>query len=339
MLNIAVLYGGKSTEHKVSVHSAADVVQELKKSHKVLPIFIALNGKWFLQKQCGPQIKNDIEITPLLNGNLIDKKGKVYKVSLFFPVLHGAFGEDGCIQGLFESMGVKYVGCKVLASALAMNKELSKKLAQAAGIPVLPWFTLRKTEKLNKQDVFKRAKKLGYPLFVKPVSFGSSIGVTRVDKESELLAAIKNAFNFENSILVEKGVDNAREVFCGVLEVKPNIFKASACGELIKSNSIFFDYETKYNNPHGCDMTIPAKLPKQLRKKLQDYTERFFTVLGGNGLARVDFLISQDGKKVYFSEINTMPGMSHSSLYPNLWKEGGFSYKKLLETLIKTVVC
>ena len=198
MLTIAVLYGGKSTEHKVSVHSATDVVQELKKSYKVLPVYISLNGKWFLQKQCGPQTKNDVEITPLLNGNLVDKKGNIYKVSLYFPVLHGAFGEDGCVQGLFESIGAKYIGCKVLASALAMNKELSKKLAQTVDIPVLPWFTLRKAEKLNKQDIFKRAKKLGYPIFVKPVSFGSSIGVTRVDKESEILAAIKTAFTFDS---------------------------------------------------------------------------------------------------------------------------------------------
>ena len=338
MLTIVVLYGGKSTEHKVSVHSAADIVQELKKSYKVLPVYISLNGKWFLQKQCGPQTKNDVEITPLLNGNLVDKKGNIYKVSLYFPVLHGAFGEDGCVQGLFESIGAKYIGCKVLASALAMNKELSKKLAQTVDIPVFPWFTLRKAEKLNKQDIFKRAKKLGYPIFVKPVSFGSSIGVTRVDKESEILAAIKTAFTFENSILVEKGLDNAREVFCGVLETKPNNFLASACGELIKSNSVFFDYETKYNNPHGCDMTIPAKLPNKLQEKLRKYTTDFFAALGGNGLARIDFLISQDGKKVYFSEINTMPGMSHSSLYPNLWMAKGVSYKKLLETLIKTIV-
>ncbi len=338
MLNIAVLYGGKSTEHKVSVHSAADVVEELQKSYKVLPAFISQNGKWFLQKKCGPQTKNDIEISPLLDGNLIDKKGKVYKVSLFFPVLHGAFGEDGCMQGLFETVGAKYVGCKVLASALAMNKELSKKLAQTADIPVLPWFTLRKTEKLNKQEIFKRAKKLGYPIFVKPVSFGSSIGVTKVNKEGELLAAIKTAFQFENSILVEKGLDNPREVFCGVLEVKRNVFKASACGELIKSNSTFFDYETKYLNPHGCDMTIPAKLPKKLQEKLKDYTEKFFTVLGGNGFARIDFLISQDYKQVYFSEINTIPGMSRSSLFPNLWKACGISYKKQLEILVKTAI-
>ena len=337
-LTIAVLYGGKSTEHEVSVHSAGDVCKELQKKYKILPIFISKTGQWFLQKTCGFKTKNDVEIFPLVNGNLIDKKGKKYKIDLFFPVLHGTFGEDGCVQGLFETLGVKYIGCKVLASALAMNKELSKEIAVKTKIPVLPWFSLRKDEKLNKQVIFKNAKKLGYPLFVKPNSLGSSIGITKVNKEKELLPAIKKAFEFENYILVEKGLDNAREVFCAVIEMDAGIFKASACGELIKSNSEFFDYETKYHNPHGCDMDIPAKISKPLQNKLQEYTKKFFIALGGTGLSRIDFLISQDGKKAYFSEINTLPGLSRTSLFPNLLKEEGLTYTKQLDILIKTAL-
>ena len=337
-LTIAILYGGKSTEHEVSVHSAGDVCLELQKKHKILPIFISKKGQWFLQKACGFKTKNDIEISPLINGNLIDKNGKKYKADLFFPVLHGTFGEDGCMQGLFETLGVKYAGCKVLASALAMSKELSKILAIKAGIPVLPWFSLNKNEKLNKQEIFKKAKKLGYPIFVKPNSLGSSVGITKVKKQSELLPAVKKAFSFENHILVEKGLDDAREVFCAVFEDKPGNFKASACGELVKSDSEFFDYETKYHNPHGCDMNIPAKLPKSLQKKLQEYTKKFFIALGGNGLSRIDFLISKDGKKAYFSEINTMPGLSKTSLFPNLLKEEGIPYAKQLDILINTAL-
>ena len=337
-LNIAVLYGGKSTEHEVSVHSAGDVCLELQKKHKILPIFISKSGQWFLQKKCGFKTKNDIEISPLINGNLIDKKGKKYKVDLFFPVLHGTFGEDGCVQGLFETLGVKYVGCKVLASALAMNKELSKILASKTQIPVLSWFSLNKNEKLNKQEIFKNAKRLGYPIFVKPNSLGSSVGITKVKKESELLPAIKKAFEFENYILVEKGLDNAREVFYGIIETSPKNFKTSACGELIKSESEFFDYETKYHNPHGCDMEIPAKLSKNLQDKLKEYTEKFFIALGGSGLSRIDFLISKDGKKAYFSEINTLPGLSKTSLFPNLLKEEGITYPKQLDILIKTAL-
>lgn len=333
-LIIAVLYGGKSTEHEVSVHSAGDVCEELKKNYKILPILISKTGRWFLQKKCGPKTKDDIEISPLTNGCLIDNKGKKHKVNLFFPVLHGTFGEDGCVQGLFESIGVKYIGCKVLASALAMNKELSKEIAIKTKIPVLPWFSLNKGEKLDKKIILKNAKKLGYPIFVKPNSLGSSIGITKVNKESELLQAIKKAFDFENHILIEKGLENAREVFCAVIETSPENFKTSACGELIKANSEFFDYETKYHNPHGCDMKIPALLPKKLQKKLQEYTKKFFIALGGTGLARVDFLLSENGKKVYFSEINTMPGMSKASLFPNLMKKSELTYKKLLDTLI-----
>lgn len=337
-LTIAILYGGKSTEHEVSVHSAGDVCLELQKKYKILPIFISKTGQWFLQKKCGFKTNGDIQIFPLIDGNLIDKKGGKYKADLFFPVLHGTFGEDGCVQGLFETLGVKYVGCKVLASALAMNKELSKEIAIKAKIPVLPWFSLNKNEKLDKKTILRNAQKLGYPIFVKPNSLGSSIGITKVNKTSELLPAIKKAFSFENHILVEKGLDNAREVFCAVIESKPCIFKASACGELIKSVSEFFDYETKYHNPHGCDMEIPAKLPKTLQKKLQEYTKKFFISLGGTGLSRVDFLISKDGKKAYFSEINTLPGLSKTSLFPNLLKEEGLPYSKQLEILIKTAL-
>lgn len=337
-LAIAILYGGKSTEHEVSVHSAGDVCFELQKKHKILPIFISKTGQWFLQKKCGNKTKYDIEIFPLVNGNLIDKNGKKYKVDLFFPVLHGTFGEDGCIQGLFETLGIKYIGCKVLASALAMNKELSKEIAIKAKIPVLPWFSLNKNDKLDEKTILQNAKKLGYPIFVKPNSLGSSIGITKVNQERELLPAIKKAFNFENHILVEKGLDNAREVFCAVIEVAPRNFEASACGELIKSDSEFFDYETKYHNPHGCDMEIPAKISKTLQNKLQEYTKRFFIALGGTGLSRIDFLISQDGRKAYFSEINTLPGMSKTSLFPNLLKAKGLPYTKQLAILIKTAL-
>ena len=337
-LTLAILYGGKSTEHEVSVHSAGDVCKELQKKYKILPIFISKTGQWFLQKECGFKTKNDIEIAPLINGNLVDKNGKKYKADLFFPVLHGTFGEDGCMQGLFETLGVKYIGCKVLASALAMNKELSKEIAIKSRIPVLPWFSLNKNEKLNKKTIFTNAKKLGYPLFVKPNSLGSSIGITKVNKESELLPAIKKAFSFENHILVEKGLDKAREVFCAIIESKPSFFKVSACGELIQAGSDFFDYETKYHNPHGCDMQIPAKLSKNLQKKLQEYTKKFFIALGGTGLSRIDFLISKDGKKAYFSEINTLPGLSKTSLFPNLFAEKGLPYKEQLNILIKTAL-
>lgn len=337
-LTIAIIYGGKSTEHEVSVHSAGDVCKELQKKYKILPIFISKTGQWFLQKTCGFKTKNDIEISPLFDGNLIDKKGKKYKADLFFPVLHGTFGEDGCAQGLFETLGVKYVGCKVLASALAMNKELSKEIAVKAKIPVLPWFSLNKNDKLDKKAILRNAKKLGYPIFVKPNSLGSSIGITKVNKEDELLPAIKKAFAFENHILLEKGLDNAREVFCAVIEVTPGTFEASACGELIKSDSEFFDYETKYHNPHGCDMEIPAKLPIKLQKKLQEYTKKFFIALGGTGLSRIDFLISQDGRQAYFSEINTLPGLSKTSLFPNLLKAKRLSYTKQLDILIKTAL-
>lgn len=339
-LKIAVIYGGKSTEHEVSVHSAKDVCDLLAKKYQVLKIFISKQGLWYLQKKCSCKIaKEDKQITPIISKKaaLYTKEGKLVKVDVFFPVLHGAMGEDGTIQGLFEILDKPYVGCSVLTSALGINKELSKLLASFYGVPIVPYIKLKRNDKYELPLLKAAVKQLGYPLFVKPANLGSSIGVSRVDKPEDLQKAIKIAFKYDDTLLIEKGIDKAREVFCAVVGDYQGQIHTSLCGELKTANNVFFDYEAKYNISGGCDMYIPAKLDKTMQDDLRKASYEVFKALQGSGLARVDFLISQDGK-FYFSEINTLPGMSLTSLFPQLMAASGKTYQKVLDFLIKSAL-
>lgn len=335
-LNVAVLYGGKSTEHEVSVHSAQTVCEILEKKYQVTKIFITKQGQWFLQNSCGPKQADDIEISPIISAGgaqLYTKDGKEIKVDVFFPVLHGAMGEDGTMQGLFEILNTPYVGCSVLTSALGMDKELCKLLASFYGVPIVPYIKLQAHIKYDMAEVKQAVLALGYPLFVKPMSLGSSVGVTKVNTEADLDSAIEKAFKYERNILVEKGIENPREVFCAVVGEAGDIH-TSLCGELIDIKSEFFDYKAKYEDPHGCDIKAPAALPQEMQDNMRNAAKEVFKVLRGEGLARVDFLLGRDGK-FYFSEINTIPGMSHTSLFPQLWECSGKKYEDVLDSLIR----
>ncbi|MDR0952756.1 MAG: D-alanine--D-alanine ligase [Elusimicrobiota bacterium] len=337
-LKIALLYGGKSSEHDVSIHSAFDVGEILQKKYEVYKIFISKEGRWFLQENIGPAATSDREISPVISPdtNLYTKDGKSFKVDVFFPVLHGAMGEDGTMQGLFEILNTPYVGSSVLTSAIGMDKELCKLLASFYGVPIVPYIKLEKGANYILEDLKKAVLALGYPLFVKPMSLGSSIGVTRVENEAELEPAIKKAFEYEGNILVEKGIDEAREFFCAVVGSGAKAH-TSLCGELATVNSKFFDYKAKYEDPHGCDMKIPAQIPSQAQDKMRQYSLDIFKVLRGEGMARVDFLYGKDGK-FYFSEINTIPGLSASSLFPQLWQASGKEYPQVLDLLIDMAI-
>lgn len=339
-MKVAVIYGGKSTEHEVSVHSAKDVCSVLEKKYEVFKIFIDKQGLWYLQKECSTQITSqDIQISPLISkeAHLSTLEGEKIKIDVFFPVLHGAMGEDGTMQGLFEILNIPYVSCGVLTSAMGMNKEISKLLASFYGVPIVPYIKLRKADKYELPLLQEAVKKLGYPLFVKPVNLGSSIGVSRVEKPENLETAIKEAFKYDDTLLIEKGIDKAREVFCAVMGDYQEDIYTSPCGELKTANNAFFDYEAKYNIAGGCDMYIPAPLDKDTQDKIRQASYEVFKALQGKGYARVDFLISQDGK-FYFSEINTIPGMSLTSLFPQLMEAGGKKYEEVLDILINNAL-
>lgn len=337
-LKAAVLYGGKSTEHEVSVHSAQTVCAELSASGKyeVIHVFIDKDGKWFLQRVCGPKTQTDRQITPVIlpQGNLfIPSCGEYVKADVFFPVLHGTNGEDGTVQGLLESMDVPYVGCGVLACALGMDKELSKLAAERCGVPMLPYKKLSLSAGYDWDALTSWAVQTGYPLFVKPVRLGSSVGVTKVKSEAMLRQAVEFAFRFDSDVLVEKGVENAREIFCGLFGEGENV-RSSECGELKTLKSEFFDYQAKYITEGGCETRVPADLPAEVRDLICRQSRAVFKELGGCGLARADFLVDESGK-AWFSEINTLPGMSRTSLYPQLFEASGLAYAAILDGLIQ----
>ncbi len=336
-VKVAVLYGGKSTEHEVSVHSAQTVCRVLQESGKyeVIPVFINREGMWFLQKACGPAAATDEALTPVIShhGSLwVFATKQFIRPQVYFPVLHGTNGEDGTMQGLLEALNVPYVGCGVLASAMAMDKEVSKVAAWKRGVPVLPYKKLSRGVPYDKSALEHWAHQTGLPLFVKPVRLGSSVGVTKVKSVSALHEAIAFAFRFDNDVLVEKGVENPREIFCGLLGDGEQV-RSSLCGELKTLKSEFFDYQAKYITAGGCETRVPADLPEKTQADIRQYSEVIFKALRGSGLARADFLVGQDGS-VWFSEINTMPGMSETSLYPQLFEASGVPYPQVLDELI-----
>ncbi len=336
-LTVAVLYGGRSSEHEVSVHSAAEVCRLLSKKYKVIKILITKeDGLWHLQKECGGLSSSDITVSPLISkkGNIMFESGKILKADFFFPVLHGAMGEDGTMQGLFEILGAPYGGCGVLSSALGMDKELTKILASRLNIPIVPYIKVFAQKKIS-AEVYARAAALGYPLFVKPLSLGSSIGASKVKEEKNLARALSFAFKYEDAALVERAVENPREVFCAVLGGGAGgKIEVSSCAELKVLNSEFFDYKAKYEDPHGCDIITPAPLPLAVERAIKEDSAKIFGELRGRGFARVDFFVSREGQ-YYFSEINTIPGMSLTSLFPQMWKADGKKYAAVLERIVE----
>lgn len=336
-LNVAVLYGGKSTEHEVSVHSAGTVCAALEKSGKyaVTHIFIDKEGYWFLQKSCGPKTHGDQAVTPVIlpqGGLFIPSRNEFLRPDVYFPVLHGTNGEDGTIQGLFECLDAPYVGCGVLASAMSMDKEVSKVAAWKRGIPMLPYKKLSRGVGYDKAALEAWAAQTGYPVFVKPVRLGSSVGVTKVKSAESLHEAVDFALRFDTDVLVEKGVENPREVFCALLGEGENV-RSSLCGELKTLQGEFFDYQAKYVTQGGCETRVPADLPQEKLDEIRQHSEVIFKALRGSGLARADFLVDAKGN-AWFSEINTIPGLSETSLYPQLFEASGLPYTQVLDELI-----
>ena len=337
-LQVVVLYGGKSTEHEVSVHSAQTVCRILAAQpdkYQIYPVFISKQGYWFLQKQCSEQTPNDIPVTPVLrpNGVLQALDGSfLIKADVVFPVVHGTNCEDGTLQGFLETLNIPYVGCGVLTSALGMDKELTKLLAQKVGISIVPYQKVSRGVRYDASALAEWAQ-ARLPVFVKPVRLGSSVGVTRVTQVEQLAGAIESALQFDTDVLIEQGVDHAREIFCAVYGDGQTV-KTSACGELRTVAGEFFDYNAKYVVAGGCETQVPARISPQTEMAMRQDTEKLFRALQGHGLARVDFLMDKGGQ-YYMSEINTIPGMSETSLFPQLFEASGENYSEILDRLIQ----
>ena len=338
-MTVTVIYGGKSGEHEISLVSAAAVTRNIDSKNTVQLIAITKDGRWFLQPQSEfERIKADskasfkiiedesqeVSVIPGGGSKRTFRAGsKILSSDVIFPVLHGPFGEDGTIQGLFEMVDVPYVGCTTLGSAITMDKEKTKVALAQAGIPVVPGICVRRSDlaTANGYDtILERAQKeLGFPLFVKPCAAGSSDGATLAKDLAHLNGAIIEAFLWDDKILIEKAV-NAREIECSVTG-NPTVdddscpaekLTAYGPGEIAPKHD-FYDYDAKYNDPDGADLLIPANLPEEKLEEVRTLAKKAFAALDLAGLSRVDFFIDKDTNKLYLNEINTMPRNQHNA--------------------------
>jgi len=353
-IRVAVVFGGRSSEHAISCVSAGSVLTHLDRSRfDVVPVGIAPDGAWVLGTDDPAALRIRDRALPSVDptatalalpgdptrGGLLRldraRPGEVFAgVDVVFPVLHGPFGEDGTIQGLLEMAGLPYVGAGVLASAAGMDKEFTKKLLAADGLPAGVLTVLRRDQATVSQAERER---LGLPVFVKPARAGSSVGITRVTDWADLDAAIAVARAHDPKVLVEAAVVG-REVECGVLELPDGTLRASLPAEIrvVGGTSDFYDFEAKYLDD-VCEFDIPAKLDDDVAERLRDMAVAAFRALDCQGLARVDFFVGDDGE-LTVNEVNTMPGFTPISMYPRMWAETGVDYPTLLSTLIDTAL-
>ncbi len=332
-MNIYLIYGGKSAEHDISIISAFHIMQEIYyEYYQVQPIFITQEGTW-LKGEPIESKENVPTLQALRDTDLPEFDIRELKTegSVVFPVLHGPNGEDGTVQGLFETLSVPYVGAGVLASAAGMDKIVSKILFQDAGIPIVPYQTVTPSEWTARPDetAEKIMAKLPFPMYVKPANLGSSVGISEVNNEEELKAGIEQAFEYDNRVLIEKGIKGT-EVEVAVLGNAD--VHTSVVGALVKESQ-FYDYESKYVDS-DVTLQIPANIPKDISVRLREYATKAFIAIDGSGLSRVDFFLT-DEEDIYINEVNTFPGFTPISMYPKLWEETGLSYGDLIEELIQ----
>src|ERR1700676_1229233 len=341
-LRVGVIFGGRSGEHEVSLASAASVIRALDpEKYEPVPIGIGKDGRWFIgtpaQKMLPDVLRQghrvmlsaDPSVGALLP--LEDRAAGSQRVDVIFPVLHGTFGEDGTVQGLLDLAGLPYVGSGVIGSAVGMDKDMAKRLFLQAGLPTGDFLAILRSEwEKGRERIMKAvAKKFRFPVFVKPATLGSSVGMTKVHKREELAAALDLAAEFAQKILVERNI-RGREIEVSVLgNDEP---EASIPGEIIPHRE-FYDYTAKYLE-EGTKLLIPAQLTKSEVKKVQAMAVTAFRALELSGMARVDFFIEKRGGKIFLNEVNTIPGFTSISMYPKLWEANGIPFRELVSKLI-----
>jgi len=362
-LRVGILFGGRSSEHEISLRSALTVMSSMDSArYEVIPIGIARDGRWRLRvdaisllKQSTPKLhalgrggipvslppyphRRSLLAMSIGNGAGPTKRGngnlELAPLDLVFPVLHGTFGEDGTIQGLLELAGIPYVGAGILGSAIGMDKDIQKRLLRENGIPVVRYFSMTQAEALIDRGRTRRlADELGYPVFVKPNALGSSIGISRVTSAAALGGALKKAFQYDLKILLEAGCEG-REFECAVLGNDDP--QASVVGEvLVNRRHRFYSYESKYVDPRGAEVKIPADLPQALSDRIREHSAAAFKALGLRGMARVDFLARADLSECFVNEVNTIPGFTAISMYPKLWEATALPLPRLIDRLIE----
>jgi D-alanine-D-alanine ligase len=350
-ISLGVLFGGRSGEHEVSLQSAVSVLKALDPAkYEVAPIGITQEGRWLLgtalkgntkpelsavlkrgKPVMPPSDPSDPRLVPV-NSRAVSGSRLSPGIDVIFPVLHGTFGEDGTVQGLLELAGIPYVGAGVLGSAVGMDKDVMKRLFRDAGLPIVPWEVVLRSEWEREPEKIGKSvqRKIGFPAFVKPANLGSSVGITKVHRREELERALQLAAEYDRKVIVEKGVD-AREIECAVLG--NDCPEASVPGEIVPVNE-FYDYDAKYVR-EGSQLIIPARLASRQTKRVRQLAVRAFKAIDCAGMARVDFLMDRRTEKIYVNEINTIPGFTSISMYPKLWEATGVPYPELLDRLIE----
>ena len=352
---VAVVFGGRSSEHAVSCVTAGSVLAAIdRQRYDVIPVGISRDGRWVLESGRPERLAitdgrlpsvDESGAAVVLSGDptarelMVAEPGEVPRalgeVDVVFPLLHGPYGEDGTLQGLLELAGVSYVGSGVLSSAIGMDKEYMKKLFVAAGLPVVDHIVIRPRDwERDKASVADRVARLGYPVFVKPARGGSSIGTSKVHGPEQLSPAIETAREWDPKILVEAAVE-AREVECGVLDsLTDDEPEASAVAEIkVRGDHEFYDFEAKYLD-EVTEYDVPADLPAETATQVRRMAVAAFQALDCEGLARVDFFLQRDGT-LLLNEVNTMPGFTPTSIFPVVWRESGVPYPALVDRLIQ----
>lgn len=359
-LNLGILFGGRSCEHEVSVTSSKSILKAIDtEKYDVHLIGIDKSGFWHLTQDIktiagsgfvqaiGYEESIDTPKAVSLglhnHGNLthcsrteLNEPANIPKLDVIFPVLHGTFGEDGTVQGVLEMAGLPYVGCSVAASALAMDKALAKKVFECEGIPQAPYLsaTVFSWQAESEKILDDVEKQLGYPVFIKPANLGSSVGVSKAKTRQELIEGVVLALEFDNKIVVEASIENCHEIECAILGNQDA--KASVVGEIIPGAE-FYNYETKYIDDKS-QLVIPADLDEKTTARVQQLSVEAFKAMDGSGLARVDFFVRRNTHEVILNEVNTMPGFTPISMYPQLWAASGIPYADLIDKLIELAI-
>jgi D-alanine-D-alanine ligase len=339
-LGLAVVFGGRSSEHGVSCLTAANVLQVVDRERfDITPVGITPDGRWVRETASWPDLPAGTlpAVRPEMPALAWDE---LREFDVVLPLLHGPWGEDGTIQGLLEMAGVRYVGAGVLASSVAMDKPFTKTLFATAGLPQVPYVTvLPRAWESERDRVVARVKALGLPVFVKPARAGSSSGVMMVDTWDELESAIEKARAHDPKVLVEAAVQGKRELECGVIQQLDGSAVASVVGEIVvrdDSSHEFYDFEAKYLDGTSTNI-VPADIPEELSDRIRAYAMQAFEAVGCEGLARVDFFLSGEGE-LLVNEINTMPGFTPFSMFPLVWEGSGMSYAELVDRLLQLAI-
>lgn len=345
-VRVGVVYGGRSGEHEVSLRSARAVLDHLDPA-RYAPVLLAIDpdGRWHLEDLAravasppGTPLTLDpaAPVVTLWGGPegacVVSATGEtVARLDVVFPVVHGTYGEDGTLQGLLDMVGVAYVGSGVLGSSAAMDKDVAKKLLRAAGLPVVEWFVVRRSDGRDPKDVrVEAAERLGWPVFVKPANMGSSVGVSKVRGPAELDDALAEALRYDDKVIVERGHD-VREVELAVLGNHQPV--VSVAGEIAPTHE-FYSYTAKYLDAGGATLSIPAALDAATHTQAQSIALRAFAALELSGLARVDLFVDRTTGEVFVNEVNTLPGFTSISMYPKLWAASGLSFTGLVDRLV-----